>query len=125
MANKATLETALRNRIMDEIMAFLREKYETDVLVTDSNEFVMPTLDDESNEKFVKIKVSIARGARNSNHTYDEYDGYAVAQEYAEQVAIKAHEKEIAKKNAEQRAKTKTKRKPKTEQETTGGVSES
>lgn len=110
MASKAALETALRTQIMNDIMQFLRDKYETDVMLTDSSEFTMPALDSESNEKFVKIKVSIARGTRNENHTYDAYDGYAAADEYKDAVETKAHEKEIKKKNAEQRAKNKRKK---------------
>ena len=68
---------------------------ETDVLPVSASELAIPCLDEEGNEKFVLIKVSIPRGTRNGNG-YDPYDGYAAAEDYAIDREEKAAKKEAA-----------------------------
>ena len=93
---KAQLESALRT----EFLAFITDKvkgaYETDVLPVSASELAIPCLDADGNEKFVLIKVSIPRGTRNGQGGYDPYDGYAVAEDYALDLAEKADKREAA-----------------------------
>lgn len=90
---KAQLETALRNTYLSFISQTISQEMETDVLPVSASELAVPCLDDEGNEKFVLIKVSIPRGTRNGAGGYDPYDGYAVAEDYAEDCKEKAQKK--------------------------------
>ena len=93
---KAQLETALRNKFLSFISDTISQEMETDVLVVSASELAIPCLDEENNEKFVLIKVSIPRGTRNGAGGYDPYDGYAVAEDYALDLEEKAAKKEAA-----------------------------
>ena len=90
---KAQLETNLRNTYLDLIRDMIVDKVETDALAVSASELAIPCLDDEGNEKFVLIKVSIPRGTRNGSGGYDPYDGYAVAEDYALDCEEKAQKK--------------------------------
>lgn len=90
---KAQLETALRNKFLSFISDTISKEMETDVLVVSASELAIPCLDEENNEKFVLIKVSIPRGTRNGQGGYDPYDGYAIAEDYAIDCAEKAQKK--------------------------------
>ena len=96
---KAQLETALRNTYLSFISQTISQEMETDVLPVSASELAVPCLDDEGNEKFVLIKVSIPRGTRNGSGGYDPYDGYAVAEDYAEDCKEKAQKKADAEAN--------------------------
>jgi len=91
--NKAQLETALRNKFLDFISETIAQEMETDVLKVSASEITIPCLDEEGNEKWVLIKVSIPRGTRNGAGGYDPYDGYAVAEDYALDCEEKAQKK--------------------------------
>ena len=90
---KAQLETKLRNTYLDLIREMISDKVETDALPVSASELAIPCLDEEGNEKFVLIKVSIPRGTRNGAGGYDPYDGYAVAEDYAIDCEEKAQKK--------------------------------
>ena len=90
---KAQLETALRNTYLDLIRTMVSEQVETDALAVSASELAIPCLDAEGNEKFVLIKVSIPRGTRNGEGGYDPYDGYAAAEDYAQDLQEKADKK--------------------------------
>ena len=90
---KAQLETKLRNTYLDLIRDMIADKVETDALPVSASELAIPCLDDEGNEKFVLIKVSIPRGTRNGSGSYDPYDGYAAAEDYAIDCEEKAQKK--------------------------------
>ena len=90
---KAQLETKLRNTYLSFISQTISQEMETDVLPVSASELAIPCLDDEGNEKFVLIKVSIPRGTRNGQGGYDPYDGYAVAEDYAQDCVDKAAKK--------------------------------
>jgi hypothetical protein len=90
--SKAQLETALRNEYLDLIRNTISTQVETDALAVSASELAIPCLDAEGNEKWVLIKVSIPRGTRNGSG-YDPYDGYAVAEDYAQDCADKAQKK--------------------------------
>ena len=92
------LDEALRNKYLDLFIQFLTEQGE-EVLRVKSNEIAIPTLDEERNDKFVKIAVSVPTGSRDDG---EAFDGYGMATQYAEKV--KADE-EKAKAEAEKKAK--------------------
>ena len=91
--SKASLETAIRNDILTAITELLTKKFDTDVMPVSASELTIPVLDAEGNEKFALVKVSIPRGTRNGEGGYTDYDGYAAAKEYAEDLAEKAAKK--------------------------------
>lgn len=90
---KAQLETALRNEFLKFITDAVLTTFETDVLAVSASELAIPCLDEEGNEKWVLIKVSIPRGTRNGQGGYDPYDGYAVAEDYTQDCMEKAQKK--------------------------------
>ena len=90
---KAQLENKLRNTYLDLIREMVAKEIETDALTVSASELAIPCLDEEGNEKFVLIKVSIPRGTRNGEGGYDPYDGYAVAEDYALDCKEKAQKK--------------------------------
>ena len=96
--SKAELETAIRNDILSKITEMLSAQLKTDVLPVSASELAIPVIDEEKNEKFAVVKVSIPRGTRNGSG-YDPYDGYAAAEEY------KAEQEEKAAKKAASAAK--------------------
>ena len=109
MASKAELENKLRNQYLDMIRQMVSEKVDTDALEVSASELAIPCLDDENNEKFVLIKVSIPRGTRNGEGGYEPYDGYGVAEEYIAAKESKAQERAVKKamKDAEKGKKKK------------------
>ena len=100
---KAQLENKLRNTYLDMIRNMVSSEVETDALTVSASELAVPCLDEEGNEKFVLIKVSIPRGTRNGQGGYDPYDGYYIAEQYAGELRDKADYK--AQKEAEKQAK--------------------
>ena len=90
---KAQLETAIRNRFLGFIANSISEELDIDALPVSASELAIPCLDDEGNEKWALIKVSIPRGTRNGAGGYDPYDGYAVAEDYALDCEEKAQKK--------------------------------
>lgn len=93
MASKATLESKLRNQFITFVTESVQTAFDTDVLPVSSSELAIPCLDEEGNEKFVLIKISIPRGTRNGEGGYEPYDGYAAAQDYAQDCVEKAQKK--------------------------------
>ena len=84
--SKASLETALRIDALNVVKEALSAHYDLDIerqiCVVSASELAIPVVDAEGNDKFVLIKVSIPRGTRNAEGGYDEYDGYAAADDY-------------------------------------------
>lgn len=97
MASKAELENRLRKAMQDNIIKMIEQVYDTDALFVSASEIAVPVIDDEKNEKFVLIKVSIPRGTRNGEGGYKPYNGYAAAESYADDLASKAQEKAVKK----------------------------
>lgn len=97
MATKAELENRLRKGMQEHIVELAENMYETDALFVSASEIAIPVTDDEGNEKFILVKVSIPRGTRDGDGGYIPYDGYAAAQEYAQEKADKAQEKKAKK----------------------------
>lgn len=106
---KAQLENALRNIYLSLISQTISKEMETDALPVSASELAVPCLDDEGNEKFVLIKVSVPRGTRNGQGGYDPYDGYAASEAYLLEQESKAQERAVKKamKDAERGKKKK------------------
>lgn len=86
-----------RQEVLQEIMNLLESQGET-VLKIKSNEITYPTVDEENNDIWIKIVVSVPRGAKG-----EEFDGYNENQYYE----MKEREK---KEKEEQRKKAKEKK---------------
>lgn len=104
MTNTA-LNVNLRNSIMRDLMEFIAGKYDVDTLSCSTSSFTFPVVDEEGNEKFAKISVSIPRGTRNGEGGYNAFDGYAAAEDFK----LEQEEKEAKRKASE--AKKEAKRK--------------
>ena len=101
MTNTA-LNTTLRNDVLRTVMELVSKHYDVDSLAVSTSAFTIPVVDAEGNEKFAKITVSIPRGTRNGDGGYDEYDGYAEADNFRMDQEDKAAKK--AKREAEKEA---------------------
>lgn len=109
---KESKRNAQKNEVLEKVMAFLRKEYQTDVEKTDTSEAMMPAVDDEGNEFYFQIKITVPRGRRNIiDAKYTPYDGYAAAKAYAEDQADKQAEKEVqAERKAREEAEKQRKR---------------
>ena len=112
--SKASMETAIRNKMLENIMKMIDSEYATDALPVSASEIAVPVVDEEGNEKFALIKVSIPRGTRNGDGGYTPYDGYAAAEDYkldledkADKARAREEKKERAAKEKERKAAAK------------------
>lgn len=90
---KTARETALRNDFLSKLIALLTDE---EVLRVGSNEISIPCVDAEGNDAWVNVKVSTPRGTRNGDGGYNDYDGYAAAEDYALDCAEKAEKRKVA-----------------------------
>jgi len=90
--SQKSLNDAVRSHFMQLVRESL-EQIDEQILVVNSNEFAIPTLDGNGNDTFVTIKFSVPTGSRDG----DAYDGYALADEYKTKLADKAEKAEKAK----------------------------
>jgi hypothetical protein len=95
---KKQLHEGIRAKFIGMFKEYL-ESLGEEVLRTKSNEIAIPTLDEDGNEEFMVITFKVPTGSRDDG---EAYDGYAVAQQFAEDTEAKA---EKAKAEAEKKAK--------------------
>lgn len=95
---KKQLHEEIRNRYLALISEHLTAQGE-EILRVKSNEIAIPCLDEEGNEEFIVMTFKVPTGSRDDG---EAYDGYGMAQQYAESVADKEAK---AKKEAEKKAK--------------------
>ena len=95
---KKQLHEGIRARFIALFKDYLESQGE-EVLRTKSNEIAIPTLDEDGNEEFIVITFKVPTGSRDDG---EAYDGYGVAQQYAEDTEAKA---EKAKAEAEKKAR--------------------
>ena len=121
---KKQLHEEIRNRYLALISEHLTAQGE-EILRVKSNEIAVPCLDEDGNEEFIVMTFKVPTGSRDDG---EAYDGYGMAEQYAESVAEKEEKakieaekkaKKIAKDKAmrEQRAKAKADHLAKTESE--------
>jgi hypothetical protein len=96
MATKKQLNEKLRYQFMTYVLDALDAK-DYEVLQTNSNQYAIPCVDEEGNDEFMVITFQVPTGSRDG----EAYDGYSLADAYAEKV--KANE-EKAKAAAEKKA---------------------
>ena len=92
----------LHEGIRQKFMALTKEYFENlgeEVLKVKSNEFAIPTLDEDGNEEFLVLTFKVPTGSRDDG---EAYDGYGMAEQYAESVVAK---EEKAKAEAEKKAR--------------------
>lgn len=95
---KKQLHEALRNKYLDLFIQFLTEQGE-EVLRIKSNEIAFPVVDEERNDEFIKVAISVPTGSRDDG---EAFDGFGMAEQYAEKVEA---DKEKAKAEAEKKAR--------------------
>ena len=105
--SKASMETKLRNEILENIINMIEDVRGADALPVSASEIAVPVVDDEGNEKFALIKVSIPRGTRNGDGGYTPYDGYAAAEDYKLDLEDKADKARAREEKKERAAKEK------------------
>lgn len=110
--SRASLENAVRDRIYSSIVQSLEASGEQP-MACGPGECVMPCVDEEGNEIFALVKVTIPRGRR-AEGTYQPYNGYEAAEEWKDELAAREDKKRAsAEKKARQEAERERKRKAK------------
>ena len=115
---KKQLHEGIRNKYLALITDYLTAQGE-EVLKVKSNEIAVPCLDEEGNEEFIVLTFKVPTGSRDDG---EAYDGYGVAEQYAESVTAqeekaKAEAEKKAKKIARDKAQREAKAKAKAEHE--------
>lgn len=107
--SKASLENALRAEAIQVIKEALSNHYDLDIdkqiCVTGSNKMSIPVVDADGNDRFVLIQVTVPRGTRNGKGGYDDYDGYAAAEDYKSDLERKQANKDASAARKEAAAK--------------------
>ena len=103
---KEAKRDAQKNELLTLVQQVISEKLNIDALRVSTSELSFPAVDDEGNEFYFNVKISVPRGKRNGNG-YNAYDGYAVAEEYrlTQEVAAAKKAASAAKKEAEAKAR--------------------
>lgn len=86
--SRTQLRTAVKEKYFIILWDFLKESEE--VLQVGSNEIAFPVVDEDGNEDFCVIKITIPTGA---NKGTEPYDGYSMAEDYAIKTKNKAEAK--------------------------------
>ena len=115
---KKQLHEGIRNKYLALITEYLTAQDE-EVLKVKSNEIAIPCLDEDGNEEFIVMTFKVPTGSRDDG---EAYDGYGMAEQYAESVAdkeakAKAEAEKKAKKIAKDKAQREAKAKAKAEHE--------
>ena len=95
---KKQLHEGIRNKYLALITDYLTAEGE-EVLKVKSNEIAVPCHHEEDNEEFIVLTFKVPTGSRDDG---EAYDGYGMAEQYAESVVAK---EEKAKAEAEKKAK--------------------
>ena len=86
--SRTALRTEIKEKYVNIIWDLLKEK--EDLLRVGSNEIAFPVVDNEGNEDFIVLKITIPTGA---NKGTEPYDGYAMAEDYEIKLKAKAETK--------------------------------
>lgn len=109
--SKASMETKLRNEILAVIRQALSEHFDLDpvtqIEAVSASELALPLCDEEGNEKYPLVKVTIPRGKRDGNGGYIPYDGHAAAEDYKLDLADRADKARAREEKKERAAKEK------------------
>lgn len=114
---RAVLEKEIRDTYSALLVKALQDAGE-EVLMVGAGKYAVPCVDADGNESCAVISVTIPRGTRNAEHTYDPFDCYAAAEAYKTETAEKAEKKKAAdEKKAAKIAADKARREAKKEKE--------
>lgn len=91
---KKALHETIRNHFLENITEYLTAQKGEEVLKVKSNQIAIPTLDEEGNDEWCVITFTVPTGSREDN---EGFDGYGMAQQYAEATAEKERKAEEAK----------------------------
>jgi len=100
--NQKKITDSLRATWTATFKAFVENNYDTDVCQTAAGTFMFPTVDENGDDRWIKVSVIIPKDATEENGT----DGYSLAKEYDLKVAAA---EERARKAADKAAKAKAK----------------
>ena len=95
--------TQIRDNFIEQVRAAFEEHFDSDCFVAGSGILAIPGVDDEGNEFFYKIQISVPRGSRNGDGSYTPWDAYSDKEEY--ELKIKEKEDKKAAKEAEKKRK--------------------
>ena len=103
--------TKIRDDFIENVRKAFEQHFDSDCFVAGSGVLAMPGVDDEGNEFYYKIQISIPRGKRNGEGGYTPWDAYADADAYKMELQERANKKaareEAAKKKAEEKKRQK------------------
>lgn len=88
--------TKIRDNFIEEVKSAFEKHFDTYCLVTGSGVLAFPGVDNEGNEFYYKIQISVPRGKRDGSGSYIPWDAEGDAKEYAFQLEQKAIEKQKA-----------------------------
>ena len=115
--SKTALREKVRNLYLEKITKFLETEGE-EILLIKTNQFCFPVVDDDGNELFIKVVVSVPNGSKDSNGVTIPFDGYGEAIGYETEKKQKEEKKAAAaKKKAEKIERDKLERQRKKEQQ--------
>lgn len=97
---KKQLHEGIRNKYLEAITKWLIEVQGEEVLRTKSNEIAIPCLDEEGNEEWCVLTIKVPTGSRDDG---EAYDGYGMAQQYADKVRADKEKAEKAKAEKEKK----------------------
>lgn len=100
---KKNITDELRASFVISLAEFLAEKYDCDICQTAAGTLMIPTVDSEGEDRWVKFSVIIPKEATEENGN----DGYSLAQDYKLKLDAAAERK--AKREAESAAKSRKK----------------
>lgn len=112
---KEMVITKIRDNFLEQVREVLEQTFDSECFFAGSGILAMPAVDDEGNEFFYKIQISVPRGTRNGSGSYTPWDAYADKEEYEMKVKEKeekkaAKEKEKKKKEEEKARKAAAKK---------------
>lgn len=96
---KKQLHEGIRNSFMARVVEFLTNEGE-EVLRAKSNEIAIPCVDEEGNDEWCVITFKVPTGSRDDG---EAYDGYGMAQQYADHLAEQAERQAKAKAEKEKK----------------------
>ena len=122
---KTALENALRAKTVKTLMELIGENEE--VMQVAGNVFAYPTVDEEGNDAWIEITVKVPKGERipkDEGGGFAGYDGYSMAEFYAQEQTAKAEEARAKQAKADAKALSKAKKSKATEPATETEVNE-
>lgn len=88
--------TKVRDEFIEQVKQAFEERFDTFCLITGSGVLALPGVDNNGNEFYYKVQISVPRGKRNGEGSYTPWDAEADAKEYKFNQEQKALEKQRA-----------------------------